>query len=104
MGLHVEHQRLAVAHADAGQGRTEGAQQGQGIDHAVLFAPRRAADFGAPADLGQLLLKLGAADHVALVFAEGLAQLFDVVAALLVVLFAQDGDDAAGVVHRDRMA
>ena len=64
--------------------------------------PRRRLQ--APADLGQFLLKLGAVDHVALVFAEGLAQLFDVVAAFLVVFFAQDRDDAAGVVHRDRMS
>lgn len=64
--------------------------------------PRRRLQ--APADLGQFLLKFGAVDHVALVFTEGLAQLFDVVAALLVVLFAQDRDDAAGVVHRDRMS
>ena len=48
VGLHVEHQRLAVVHADAGQCRPEGTQQGQGIDHAVLFAPCRAADFRAP--------------------------------------------------------
>ena len=34
----------------------------------------------------------------------GVMKLFDVVAAFLVVFFAQDRDDAAGVVHRDRMS
>ena len=95
MGPHVEDEGLAVVDAHLRQGRAEGAQQGQRVDDAVLFAPRRAADFRAPADFRQLFLKLGAVDHVALVFPEGLAQLFNVVAALLVVGFAQDRDDPA---------
>ena len=72
---------------------------------------RHAAGTGANAHQDQLGVDVGLTDGHgllrdldALVFAEGLAQLFDVVTAFLVVLFAQDRDDAAGVVHRDRMS